>query len=86
MSFTIEFFRTRPSDEAHATLDRISVRRGEMVESDNRHIGQSFQLRRLEAPVAGKKHTSVVDDQRIKKAKLSYARRDLLDLMRAASG
>ena len=25
MNFTIEFFRTRPSDEAHATLDRISV-------------------------------------------------------------
>jgi hypothetical protein len=25
MNFTIEFFRTRPNDEAHATLDRISV-------------------------------------------------------------
>jgi hypothetical protein len=25
MNFTIEFFRIRPSDEAHATLDRISV-------------------------------------------------------------
>jgi hypothetical protein len=25
MNFTIEFFRTRPSDDAHATLDRISV-------------------------------------------------------------
>jgi hypothetical protein len=25
LNFTIEFFRTRPSDEAHATLDRISV-------------------------------------------------------------
>ena len=25
MNFTIEFFRTRPSDEAHATLDRISI-------------------------------------------------------------
>ena len=25
MKFTIEFFRTRPSDEAHATLDRISI-------------------------------------------------------------
>jgi hypothetical protein len=25
MNFIIEFFRTRPSDEAHATLDRISV-------------------------------------------------------------
>jgi hypothetical protein len=25
MNFSIEFFRTRPSDEAHATLDRISV-------------------------------------------------------------
>jgi hypothetical protein len=25
MNFTIEFFRTRLSDEAHATLDRISV-------------------------------------------------------------
>jgi hypothetical protein len=24
-NFTIEFFRTRPSDEAHATLDRISI-------------------------------------------------------------
>jgi hypothetical protein len=25
MNFTIEFFRTRPSDEAHAILDRISI-------------------------------------------------------------
>ena len=25
MNFTIEYFRTRASDEAHATLDRISV-------------------------------------------------------------
>jgi hypothetical protein len=25
MNFTIEFFRTRPSDGAHATLDRISI-------------------------------------------------------------
>jgi hypothetical protein len=25
MNFTIEFFRTRPSDEVHATLDRISI-------------------------------------------------------------
>jgi hypothetical protein len=25
MNFTIEFFRTRLSDEAHATLDRISI-------------------------------------------------------------
>jgi hypothetical protein len=25
MNFTIEFFRSRPSDEAHATLDRISI-------------------------------------------------------------
>ena len=25
MHFTIEFFRTRPSDEAQATLDRISI-------------------------------------------------------------
>jgi hypothetical protein len=25
MNFTIEFFRTRPSDEALATLDRISI-------------------------------------------------------------
>jgi hypothetical protein len=25
INFTIEFFRTRPSDEAHATLERISV-------------------------------------------------------------
>ena len=25
MNFTIEFFRTRPSDEAHATFDRISI-------------------------------------------------------------
>jgi hypothetical protein len=25
MNFTIEFFRTRPSDEAYATLDRISI-------------------------------------------------------------
>ena len=25
MNFTIEFFRTRPSDEARATLDRISI-------------------------------------------------------------
>jgi hypothetical protein len=25
MNFTIEFFRTGPSDEAHATLDRISM-------------------------------------------------------------
>jgi hypothetical protein len=25
MNFTIEFFRTRSSDEAHATLDRISI-------------------------------------------------------------
>jgi hypothetical protein len=25
MNFTIEFFRIRPSDEVHATLDRISV-------------------------------------------------------------
>jgi hypothetical protein len=25
MNFTIEFFRTRPSDEAQATLDRISI-------------------------------------------------------------
>jgi hypothetical protein len=25
MNFSIEFFRTRPSDEAHATLDRISI-------------------------------------------------------------
>ena len=25
MNFTIEFFRTRPIDEAHATLDRISI-------------------------------------------------------------
>jgi len=25
MNSTIEFFRTRPSDEAHATLDRISI-------------------------------------------------------------
>jgi hypothetical protein len=25
MNFTIEFFHTRPSDEAHATLDRISI-------------------------------------------------------------
>src|ERR1700720_261355 len=25
MNFTIEFFRTRPSDEAHATLERISI-------------------------------------------------------------
>ena len=25
MNFTIEFFRTRPNDEAHATLDRISI-------------------------------------------------------------
>ena len=24
-NFTIEFFRTRPNDEAHATLDRISI-------------------------------------------------------------
>ncbi len=25
MNFTIGFFRTRPNDEAHATLDRISI-------------------------------------------------------------
>jgi hypothetical protein len=25
MIFTIEFFRIRPSDDAHATLDRLSV-------------------------------------------------------------
>ena len=25
MEFTVEFFRTRPSDKAHATLDRISI-------------------------------------------------------------
>jgi hypothetical protein len=25
MNFTIDFFRTRPSDEANATLDRISI-------------------------------------------------------------
>ena len=25
MNFTIKFFRTRPNDEAHATLDRISI-------------------------------------------------------------
>jgi hypothetical protein len=25
MNFTVEFFRTRPSDKAHATLDRISI-------------------------------------------------------------
>ena len=25
MHFTIEFFRTRPSDEAQATLDQISI-------------------------------------------------------------
>ena len=25
MNFTIEFFRTRPNDESHATLDRISI-------------------------------------------------------------
>ena len=25
MNFTIEFFRTRPSDEVHATLDRNSI-------------------------------------------------------------
>jgi hypothetical protein len=25
MNFTIEFLRTRPNDEAHATLDRISI-------------------------------------------------------------
>ena len=25
MNFTIEFFRVRPSDEAHTTLDRISI-------------------------------------------------------------
>ena len=25
MNFTIEFFRIRPSDEAHTTLDRISI-------------------------------------------------------------
>jgi hypothetical protein len=25
MNFTIEFFRTRPNDEVHATLDRISI-------------------------------------------------------------
>ncbi len=25
MDFTIEFFRTRPSDEAHAILDRILI-------------------------------------------------------------
>jgi hypothetical protein len=25
MIFTIEFFRIRPNDEAHATLDRLSV-------------------------------------------------------------
>jgi hypothetical protein len=25
MNFTIEFFRTRPNDEAHATLDPISI-------------------------------------------------------------
>jgi hypothetical protein len=25
MNFAIEFFRTRPSDEAHATLERISI-------------------------------------------------------------
>ena len=25
LNFTIEFFRTRPSDGAHATLDRISI-------------------------------------------------------------
>ena len=25
MNFTIEFFRTRPIDQAHATLDRISI-------------------------------------------------------------
>lgn len=25
MNFTIKFFRTRPSDEAHAILDRISI-------------------------------------------------------------
>jgi hypothetical protein len=25
MIFTVEFFRIRPSDDAHATLDRLSV-------------------------------------------------------------
>ena len=25
MNFTVEFFRTRPSDKAHATLERISI-------------------------------------------------------------
>jgi hypothetical protein len=25
MNFTVEFFRTRPGDKAHATLERISI-------------------------------------------------------------
>ena len=25
MNFTVEFFRTRPSDKAHATLEQISI-------------------------------------------------------------
>jgi hypothetical protein len=52
-----------------------------MGEPNNRHFGKSFQPRSLEAPMAGKNHICVVDNQRVQKAELPYARSDLLDLL-----
>ena len=42
---------------------------------------QSFQLRRLKTPMAGKNHIGVVDEHRVQKADVPYARRDLPDLL-----
>ena len=37
------------------------LRRGEMVETDNRHVSKVFQLRCLKTPMAGKNHIGVID-------------------------
>jgi hypothetical protein len=43
--------------------------------------GQPFQPRGLKTPMAGKNHIIAVDEHRIEKAELLYARRDPLDLL-----
>jgi hypothetical protein len=55
--------RSQPAFGEFVVGDHIGalLRRGEMVETDNRHVSKVFQLRCLKTPMAGNNHIGVID-------------------------
>ena|ERR1700682_1011568 len=57
------------------------LRRGQMVETNSRHMTEAFKLCGLQAAVTRKDGFVFVDNHRIEEAELPDARRDLPDLL-----